>query len=75
MELTELKIPENKIKQLQKAGIQKVEDLITYYPKKYIDRTKLTGIRANEESVFLFCCENVSYINCKTPMIQATGYE
>lgn len=75
MELTNLNIPESKIKQLRKAGIEKVEDLLVYFPKKYIDRTKLTGLCENEESIFLFDCENVHYGNYNPCIIRATGKE
>lgn len=77
MDLSILNVPENKIKQLNKAGIQSLEDLLTFYPKKYCDRTRLTGILPSEqESVFLYRMESVRYITgSRTPMIKATGVE
>lgn len=54
MQLSALAIPESKEKQLKKAGIKSVEDLLLYFPRKYIDRTALTGIHTpDKESVLL----------------------
>lgn len=73
MELSMLKIPDNKVNQLTAAGISKVEDLRYYLPKKYIDRTQCTQLMDGGESVFLFHCNTVSYNNNKVCIIEAVG--
>lgn len=76
MSLYDLNIPGKKIEQLNKAGIEDLEDLVSLYPVKYIDRTKLTGLLlTREESVFLFHFERISYQNSSKPLIKAFGYE
>ena len=37
MRLELLGIPDNKMKQLQRAGIESIEDLARYYPRRYND--------------------------------------
>lgn len=54
MQLSELGISEKKLKQFQKANIETAEDLLTYYPKRYIDRTQIAIRPPTEESVFFF---------------------
>lgn len=73
MELEKLNIPAKKIKQLQKAGIEQVEDLRYYFPKKHIDRSTYTGIRFDGESVFQFKCNSVNIRNGKMMLIEAIG--
>lgn len=73
MELTALNIPTNKVTQLQRAGIQQVEDLLDLYPRKYIDRTACTGIQVEGESVFLFQCKSATLKNNKVMLIEAIG--
>lgn len=76
MDLSVLKIPEKKEKQLNKAGISSVDDLLYYYPRKYQDRTALTGLLLNgEESTFLFHFDSIRYIGSRTPLIKAYGTE
>lgn len=73
MELSQLKIPQSKISQLQQAGIQKTSDLVYYFPKKYIDRTSYTGILPEGESVILFECKSVHYHNYSKSLVEAIG--
>lgn len=62
MELTKLGLPDNKLKQLIRAGFTCVEDLYSTYPKRYRDRTALTGIRLNgEETVTCVLVKSVSF--------------
>lgn len=73
MELTNLQIKENKRKQLVNAGINQVEDLMYYFPKKYINRTMFTGLTEEGESIFLFQVGSVRL--CKGPamIVEAVG--
>ncbi len=75
MEFSVLQIPENKIKQFHKAGISSMEELLAYYPRKYQDRTEVTGLRPGEDSLFLFYMKSLRYVNSRMPLIKATGYE
>lgn len=54
MKLEALKIPEKKVKQLEKAGFKSVEQLYGTFPKKYLDRSFITGIRPSQEESVLF---------------------
>lgn len=49
MDLTYLDIPANKIKQLQAKGFNSLEDLVAYYPRKYIDFRKTIKIEEARE--------------------------
>ena len=71
--LEKLNIPVKKEKQLMKAGIGCIEDILSFYPRCYTDRTKLTGIRENEESVFLFRCQTVNFNSGRVNVIEARG--
>lgn len=73
MELEKLNIPKGKVAQLQKAGITCVEDLMYYFPRKYIDRSTYTGIREEGESVILFQCETVHLRNNRMMLTEAIG--
>ena len=75
MELTELHILEGKINQFQKVGIRTLEDLLAYYPTKYQDYSKLTDLHDGADSVFLFACERVKFINSRINVIKAMGKE
>lgn len=76
MELQALNIPEKKLKQLQKAGIASVEDLLTFYPRKYQDRSLLTGARTDlKECVFLFVQKQLRRVTNKVSMVVASGME
>ena len=71
--LKEQKIPQTKISQLKKAGIEQLEDLMYYYPKKYIDRSSFTGIQPDGESIFLFQCDSVHMHNNRAMLVEAIG--
>ena len=73
MELEQLHIPKKKIEQLQKAGFMQLEDLMYNFPKKYIDRTSFTGIKAEGESIFLFQCNSVHFHNYSKNLLEAIG--
>lgn len=75
MELTALNIQEGKINQFNRAGIMTLEDLMAYYPAKYQDYSKLTKLHDGAESVFLFACERVKFINSRINVIKAMGKE
>jgi len=76
MDLTALSIPTEKIKQLNKAGIDTVEDLLAYYPKKHIDRSRLTGLEEpTGESVILFHAVSRHYRNTKPEIVVLKGYD
>lgn len=76
MTLKEIGISEKKIPQFNRAGIVSAEDLITYWPRKYHDRSKLTGLLPKEqESVFVM---HVRYANIRyyaKTLVEATGFE
>lgn len=72
MQLSALNILENKEKQLKKAGIECVEELLMLFPRKYIDRTKLTGILSpDQESVLLLHVNKVRKTNSKAMLVIA----
>ena len=53
MNVKELKITDKKVRQFEKVGITTVEDLLTFFPRKYVDRREPTGILPpDKESVF-----------------------
>lgn len=56
MELTELGINKGKIKQLNNKGIESVEGLVRFLPRKYYDFTKTTDIKDIKEG------DNVSVV-------------
>lgn len=75
MELTRLEIPDRKIKQLEKAGITCVEDLLETYPRKYLDRSRCTGLLQGQESVFMFCSESIRFHSGKASLVKLVGRE
>lgn len=75
MELSALNIQEGKIKQFKRVGITTPEDLLAFFPAKYQDYSKLTALKDGTESVFLFACEKIKFINARIPVIKATGQE
>lgn len=76
MELTALSIPDSKIKQLNKASIHAVEDLLTFYPRKYRNRSAITGILPpDQESILLICAQQISYHGAgRVPIVKVTGH-
>ena len=72
MQLSALAIPEGKVKQFNKAGIESVEDLLMFFPRKYIDRTQLTAILPQEqESVLLVRVDKVRKTNSRAMLVIA----
>lgn len=72
MQLSALAIPESKEKQLNKAGIESVEDLLLFFPRKYIERTQITPILPQEqESVLLVRVDRVRKTNSKAMLVIA----
>ena len=54
MTLVELGIAEKKVPQFNKIGINEANDLITFWPRRYHDRTKISGVyESSEEAVFV----------------------
>lgn len=72
--LTLLNIPENKLKQLTRAKIDSIEQLLLYFPKKYIDRTQITDLQDHKEAVIIFHATGVQYFNKQQQFIKITGY-
>lgn len=76
MELSALNIPAEKVKQLNRAGITTIEELLEFFPRKYIDRSTLTGLRNGpEESVILFHAVSRHYRNTKPEIVVLKGYD
>lgn len=76
MDLTALSIPTGKIKQLNNAGINTVEDLLSFYPKRHIDRCQLTTLNNNAgEAIILFHCVSRHYRNTKPEIVVLKGYD
>lgn len=76
MDLKEIGILPAKIKQFNKKGIFTVEDLIEFYPRKYFDFTKETGLLTEEYvSSFIMRITEVKSYDSKIPMFMASGYE
>lgn len=72
MQLSALAIPESKEKQLNKVGIECVEDLLLFFPRKYIDRTQITPIMPQDkESVLLLRVDKVRKTNSKAMLVIA----
>ena len=76
MELSTLGITPAKSNQFNTKGIDSVEELLQFIPRKYLDFSKETGINLDAEySCFKMYVNSIkSYIN-KTPMIAAFGFE
>lgn len=77
MQLTEIGIAERKAQQLIKAGIPDVDALIRFWPRKYNDRTKMTGLRPDEklESIFVMRVAVVNRNYFAKTIVEAIGYE
>lgn len=74
MDFKELGIPDKKIRQFQKVGIQTPEDLLETYPRKYQNRTQPTGILPpGNESVFYMVPQKIKQGYGKPDYILVTG--
>lgn len=75
--LKNIGIPEKKAQQLIKAGLTDAGALARFWPRKYNDRSKITGLMPDEkvESIFVM---RVNYVNVKyysRTVVDATGYD
>ena len=70
MELSYLQIPNNKIEQLKRAGINSIEELARFYPKRYEDFRKTVDIADLEEHID----ENVAMVGRITAIIKGVQY-
>jgi ATP-dependent DNA helicase RecG len=69
-----LGIPDRKAQQFIRAGIQDVDALVRYWPKKYNDRSSTTGVRnKDQESVFIMHVTSVKIHHYTKTVVQATG--
>lgn len=60
MNVKELGIIDKKVRQFEKVGITTAEDLLTFFPRKYVDRREPTGILPpDKESVFYMVPQEV----------------
>lgn len=76
MDLKDIGILPAKVKQFNKKGIETVENLIDFFPRKYYDFTHETGLKPeNEISCFVMRVKDVKGYENKTPLIIASGYE
>lgn len=65
-----LEIPKNKIEQLNKAGINSLQELATYYPRKYEDFRHVVDIADLEQYVG----QSVAFAGTITAVIQGVHY-
>lgn len=73
MNLSELGIQAAKIRQFTQKGIMTAEDLVRYLPRKYMDFTRVTGIRPETEtSCVLLKVQAVQAYDRTTPVLQAS---
>ena len=76
MELSSIGILPAKVKQFNKKGIFSVEDLIEFFPRKYYDCTKVTGVTPERDmNCFVMHVTDVKEYDGKVPMFMASGYE
>ena len=74
MDIRELDIIEKKARQFEKVGIKTAEDLLAFYPRKYVDRRAPTGILpADKESVFYMVPQKVIQKYSKVDFVYVTG--
>ena len=74
MDLANYDIPKAKLAQLHRAKIFTTEDLIRFWPRKYIDRSSLTGIQEKgAESVFCMRLDKVFLRDYSKSVLEAWG--
>ena len=74
MDIRELDIIEKKARQFEKVGIKTAEDLLAFYPRKYVDRRTPTGILPpDKESVFYMIPKKVVQKYGKVDFVYVTG--
>lgn len=60
MNIKDLGIIDKKVRQFEKVGVNTAEDLLAFFPRKYVDRRKPTGILPpDKESVFYMVPQEV----------------
>ncbi len=76
MNFKDIGITDRKAKQFIDAGIETPMDLVNYWPKKYIDRSKTTGFLPKEtESVIVMHLEDTDIKHYSKTVVEAAGYE
>ena len=77
MQLTDIGITERKAQQFIKADIPDADALIRFWPRKYNDRTQMTGLRPDEkiESIFVMRVAIVNRNYFTKTIVEAIGYE
>lgn len=74
MDIKELGIIDKKVRQLEKVGVKTAEELLTFYPRKYVDRRTPTGILpSDKESVFYMVPQKVIQKYSKVDFVYVTG--
>lgn len=73
MELTQLGIRSDKIKQFNKKGITTMEELKDFLPRKYVDCTTETDFIADNKTMCCITakCDKVVTVDCRIPMFKA----
>ena len=74
LDLKLLKVTAQKEKQFNRKGIYCIEDLVRFFPRKYMDCTKITGILPETQtSCLIVIIESVNSYYGKIPVINASG--
>ena len=74
MELAALGVTNAKKNQFKRKKIESVEDLIKFFPRKYLDFSQETGLNADiDYNCFVMTVDDVKEYNNKTPLIIASG--
>lgn len=75
MQFKAIGVTDRKAQQFIKAGIGSLEELLRLWPRKYTDRTHLTGILPKgQESVFVMRVREVKRNFYKKTVVEAVGY-
>lgn len=76
MELSEIGIQKNKAAQFNRSGINNAEELLTLFPRKYIDRTEITGILVDgRESMFVMRVDEITINYYSKTVVTAYGFD
>lgn len=70
MDLSALEIQKNKIEQFKKKGINSIEDLVNFLPRKYYDFTKPTELNYLDPDEMGCCIVEITYINHTQKVLQ-----
>lgn len=72
----DLGISEEKEEQFERAGIDSPEELLTIFPTKYINATRISGLFSQQEKpVFIMHVKKIRMIEGKRTFIRADGYD